>query len=233
MTHELLARLRQALAAAGDPKRAAAKQAYMKSVMAFHGVAMGPTRKIAAAVIRGWPVESRETWEGDTRALWDGAEFREEWYCAIAFTGDRRARSYQTLATLPIYEHMIVIGAWWDVVDEVADHRVGPILKADPSTVGPIMRSWSRSDDMWKRRASIICQTSFKESTDLDLLYDCIRPSMGSREFFLRKAIGWALRQYAWTDADEIIRFVRVHKDELSPLSKREALKNASGPSAD
>jgi 3-methyladenine DNA glycosylase AlkD len=79
---------------------------------------------------------------------------------------------------------------------------------------------------MWKRRTSILCQLKFNKDTDLRLLYSCIEPSLDSREFFLRKAIGWALRQYAWSDAGEIRRYVREHEDQLSPLSKREALKN-------
>lgn len=87
-------------------------------------------------------------------------------------------------------------------------------------------RSFQTLDDMWKRRSSIICQVSFKGDTDLKLLYDCIRPSLASKEFFLRKAIGWALRQYAWTDAAEVRRYVREHESQLAPLSRREALKN-------
>ena len=81
---------------------------------------------------------------------------------------------------------------------------------------------------MWIRRASILAQLRFKEDTDLELLYACIQPSLSSKEFFLRKAIGWALRQYAWTDPKEVKRWVRAHEHELSNLSKREALKNVS-----
>src|SRR5688572_20929768 len=88
------------------------------------------------------------------------------------------------------------------------------------------MRRWSRDDDVWKRRTSILCQVTFKKDTDLELLYDCMRPSLTSREFFLRKAIGWALRQYAWTDPREVRRYVAEHADRLSGLSRREALKN-------
>jgi 3-methyladenine DNA glycosylase AlkD len=88
------------------------------------------------------------------------------------------------------------------------------------------MRAWSRSDDLWKRRSAILCQLTFKKDTDLDLLYAVIEPALASREFFLRKAIGWALRQYAWTDPREIRRYVREREEQLSPLSKREALKN-------
>jgi 3-methyladenine DNA glycosylase AlkD len=89
-----------------------------------------------------------------------------------------------------------------------------------------MMLRWSRSPDMWKRRTSILCQLTFKKDTDLKLLYACIEPSMDSTEFFLRKAIGWALRQYAWTYPDEVRRYVRKNAARLSPLSRREALKN-------
>jgi 3-methyladenine DNA glycosylase AlkD len=88
------------------------------------------------------------------------------------------------------------------------------------------MLQWSRSRNLWKRRSAILCQLSFKNETDLDLLYAAIEPSLGSKEFFLQKAIGWALRQYAWTDPREVRRYVRANADRLSALSKREALKN-------
>jgi 3-methyladenine DNA glycosylase AlkD len=88
------------------------------------------------------------------------------------------------------------------------------------------MLTWSKSNNLWKRRTSILCQLGFKEETDLELLYACIEPSIGSREFFLRKAIGWALRQYAWTDPAEIQKYVRLNRTRLSTLSCREAMKN-------
>jgi 3-methyladenine DNA glycosylase AlkD len=88
------------------------------------------------------------------------------------------------------------------------------------------MLSWSKSNSLWKRRTAILCQLGFKVDTDLQLLYACIEPSFGSREFFLRKAIGWALRQYAWTDGAEIKRYVRLNRTRLSALSCREVLRN-------
>jgi len=88
------------------------------------------------------------------------------------------------------------------------------------------MLSWSKSNNLWKRRTAILCQLRFKAETDLGLLYACIEPSVGSQEFFLRKAIGWALRQYAWTDGAEIKRYVELNSARLSGLSCREALKN-------
>ncbi len=88
------------------------------------------------------------------------------------------------------------------------------------------MLAWSRDSNMWKRRASIICQLGFKADTDLKLLYDCIEPNLGDGEFFVRKATGWALRDYAWHDPAEVDRFVRANEARLSGLSRREATKN-------
>jgi 3-methyladenine DNA glycosylase AlkD len=127
-----------------------------------------------------------------------------------------------------MYEEMIVTGAWWDYVDSIASNRLGPLLKAYPTRMRKEMLKWSRGKDMWKRRSAILCQLRFKNDTDLDLLYACIEPSLPSKEFFLQKAIGWALRQYAWTDPQEVARYVPEHEKELSALSRREALKNYS-----
>lgn len=201
-------------------------QAYMKSSMPYHGVPTPALRALCKRVFADVELPSSAAWRQQVLALWRGAAFREERYAAINLTGLRRAASFQTLEALPMYEEMIVGGAWWDYVDVIAAHRIGPLLRRFPDPTKPIMLAWSRSDDLWKRRTSIICQLAFKNETDLDLLYACIEPSLSSREFFLRKAIGWALRQYAWTDPAEVVRYVSTHESELSPLSKREALKN-------
>jgi 3-methyladenine DNA glycosylase AlkD len=88
------------------------------------------------------------------------------------------------------------------------------------------MRAWSTDANLWKRRVSIICQLSFKRDSDLELLYANIEPNLADRDFFIRKAIGWALRQYAWTNPKEVERYVHDHEAQLSGLSRREALKN-------
>jgi len=125
-----------------------------------------------------------------------------------------------------MYEEMIRSGAWWDYVDSIASHRLGELLRLYPAEMRTVLRKWAKSDDMWKRRSAILAQLGFKADTDLKLLYDCIHPSIGDKEFFLRKAIGWALRQFAKTDAKEVSRYVAEHEAHLSPLSRREALKN-------
>jgi 3-methyladenine DNA glycosylase AlkD len=222
----LVLRVRRELRRIADPKKAPMMQAYMKSAMPYHGVQTELLRACCRELFRNLDFATRETWHDSVLQLWRGARYREERYVAIALTGDKRAATFQAPQIMPLYEEIIVVGAWWDYVDDVASHRVGPILRDYPAPMRKKMLAWSKSENMWKRRTSIICQLGFKQNTDLDLLYACIEPSLDSKQFFLRKAIGWALRQHAWTDPAEVKRYVRRNKDRLSPLSIREALKN-------
>lgn len=228
----LLSTIRRAFAREGDPQRARDMQAYMKSTMPFHGVPAPRMRAICKQVFAAHDVEDAVTWRDDVLSLWRGARFREERYAAIELTSDRRARPFHTMAALPMFEEMIVDGAWWDLVDTIASHHLSAILLNEPKPMRRAMLRWSRDPDMWKRRSAILCQLPFKSKTDLPLLYACIEPSLASREFFLRKAIGWALRAYAWTDPAEVARWVEANHARLSPLSVREALKNAGRKTA-
>lgn len=198
----------------------------MKSAMPYHGVSAPMLRASCKKIFSQVELLSPKDWRAKVLELWRGAKYREERYLAIMLTGDTRAAAFQTPAAMPLYEEIILTGAWWDYVDDVASNRVGPILRDYSVPMKKKMIAWSTSQNLWKRRTSIICQLGFKQHTDLDLLYACIEPSLGSREFFLRKAIGWALRQYAWTDPAEVKRYVRRKSDQLSGLSYREALKN-------
>ena len=218
--------LRKAFAAVAEPERAAPMQTYAKSDLPFLGVTAVPLRRVCREVFADLDLPGAAAWRRAVLGLWRGARFREERYGAIELTGVRRFDPFQDLAALPMYEEMIVTGAWWDLVDGIAGHRLGLLLRRFPREMRKEMLAWSRSDDLWKRRSAILCQLTFKKDTDLDLLYAVIEPALASKEFFLRKAIGWALRQYAWTDPKEVRRYVREHEKRLSPLSKREALKN-------
>ena len=204
-------------------------QAYMKSEMPYLGVQAGPLRKASKAVIAAHQLESSEDWRDTVLELWRKARYREERYAAIELAGYSRYRKFQTLDTLAMYEEMITSGAWWDFVDAIASHQIGELLRRYPAEMAPTLRQWAACDNLWKRRSAILAQLQFKRETDLELLYDCIRPSIGSPEFFLRKGIGWALRQYAWSDPREVQRYVRKYEAVLSRLTKREALKNV-GP---
>jgi len=201
-------------------------QAYMKSAMPYLGITSTPLATTCRALITTHRLSTVDTWRDTTLTLWREAQFREERYAAILIARHRLYDDHQTLAALPMYRELIVTGAWWDYVDAVA-HQIGILLRRFPNAMAKTLRGWSRGDDLWLRRTSIIAQLDFKHDLDCALLYDCIEPSLDSREFFLRKAIGWALRQHARVDPREVLRYVKANRARLSGLSKREALKAA------
>lgn len=216
--------VRLALTEVADPAKAPVMQAYMKSAMPFLGVQAAPRRAALRAVFAEHRIESAPEWRRAVLTLWREAEFREERYAAIELSGFRYYRRWQTLYTVPMYEEMIVTGAWWDLVDEIAINRIGPLLRDFPETMRPLMLEWAHDGDLWKRRTAILCQNKFGRQTDTGLLYACIEPSLSDIDFFARKAIGWALREYAKVNPREVIRYVEAKG--ISGLSRREALKN-------
>lgn len=224
-TARLARRLRAEMAKRADPERAAAMRSYMKSAMPYYGLSLPQVRAVCGDVFDGLDFASCAGWQEAVLGIWRGARRREERYAALSLLQLKRYRECRTPALMPVLEELVVTGAWWDVVDWTVQ-VVGEVLREYPSQVRPVMRRWSTDENMWKRRVSIICQLSFKRDTDLELLYANIEPNLGDREFFIRKAIGWALRQYAWTDPDEVLRYVRLHETQLSTLSRKEAIKN-------
>jgi 3-methyladenine DNA glycosylase AlkD len=224
---KLIQRVRDALRDAADPARAPGMQAYMKSAMPYRGVMAASQRKITRSAFKVHPLATFDEWQDTALALWREAKYREERYAAQDLVGYPKYAVYQSPACMAMYEEFIVDGAWWDHVDDIAIHRIGPLLTSHRDEVEPVMRAWSTDDDMWKRRTAIICQVGAKGDIDLGLLYDCIEPNMADPEFFIRKAIGWALRSHAWLNPAEVARYVAANESRLSGLSKREALKNA------
>ena len=224
----LIAAVRAALDARADPIRATGQQAYMKSVMPYRGLTAPTLRSALRAVFAAHELADRAAWTATVRALWDEATFREERYAAIALVRLPAHRRWATEpGVVPLLRHMIVTGAWWDYVDDLATHCVGPVLAAHPEQARGL-RAWATDDDLWLRRTAILAQLHFAADTDRQLLVDCIEPNLADREFFIRKAIGWALRQFARTDPVWVAAAVAEWGDRLSPLSRREALKHLS-----
>ena len=214
--------IRHALAEAADPELAGPMGAYMKVAengsLGFLGIRRPAVRKLARGAARSTT---------DTEALatavdlWEEAAFREERYAAQDLLG----MSWTTgrIDLLDLHRRMVLEGAWWDHVDETA-HRIADLVDTHPDVMGPVLRGWSTDEDLWIRRVAIIGQLGRREHTDLDLLADVIEPNTGDRRFFIRKAIGWALRDAARTHPGWVRGFVETH--ELSPLSRREAVKH-------
>ncbi|MCT9000798.1 DNA alkylation repair protein [Microbacterium memoriense] len=215
---ELVTGIREALHDAAEPGIALGQQAYMKSVMPFVGVRVPAVRRLTREQVRGEqnPAVLLET----AKRLWDEAGFREERYAALAVLGVRPLRADRAL--LPVIEHVVRTGQWWDFTDEVV-HRVTDLLTAHTPEMSFVIRTWSADDDLWMRRLAIIAQLGRRDALDRGLLAEVIIPNLGDPEFFIRKAIGWALRDAARTDPDWVRSFVAAYP--LSPLSAREALR--------
>jgi 3-methyladenine DNA glycosylase AlkD len=221
----LIKAVRSGLAALGDARKAPEMQRYMKSELPFRGVSSPERAALCRRLFNAHVLTDEAEWRATVLTLWREAAYREERYVAIGLTGERRYAAWQTPSLLPLYEELIVTGAWWDYVDEVANRRVGSLLRRFPEDVAPVMYTWATDADLWKRRTSIICQLSFKEATDTKLLSTAVEANLDDRDFFIRKGIGWALRQFARTEPGWVRAFVDSHP-ALSPLSVREAIKH-------
>lgn len=224
---ELVDALRAALRTGADPERAVGQQRYMKSAMPFLGLTSPGRRALVRPLLAddGLRLDSRSAFERAVRSLWDGAGFREERYAALDLLRHRTYRSWRDPDLMPLIEGLVVSGAWWDLVDEVSA-VVGEVLSVDPEGEGLRMRDWAEREDVWLRRSAIISQLRHNDRTDTGLLEAVIEPNLDDNEFFIRKAIGWALRQYARTDPVWVQAFVDRHTHRISGLSRREALKH-------
>ncbi|GAA5197013.1 DNA alkylation repair protein [Arthrobacter gyeryongensis] len=223
MEHRRLAIIRGRLQAEADPDRAKAAQAYMKSSMPSLGVKVPAVRRIVLATAKELPFESPAELRDDVRLLWREATWREERYAAIDLTSLKSVA--KDLEMLPLYEEIIRTGAWWDFVDGVSD-RICALLQHHRGTLTPLLKTWASDPDFWIRRAAITSQLKAKTSTDQELLATALDANLADKEFFIRKAIGWTLREYAKTDPEWVLSYVETRRPLLSPLSLREAMKH-------
>jgi 3-methyladenine DNA glycosylase AlkD len=218
----VLERLTATYAAAGDPRRAASMRAYMKDIAPFLGLTTPERRVLSRTVVDGLPRPD----EADCTALalrcWQMPE-REYQYFAV----DCLRRHVKRLSSgfLPVARHLVSTVPWWDTVDLLASHVVGGLVAADPALKAD-MDAWIEDDDLWVARTALLHQLRYKETTDSERLFAYCLCRSGHPDFFVRKAIGWCLREYAKTDPNAVRAFVAQQRGRLSPLSVREALKN-------
>ena len=221
--------LRERFAAHADPTCAAPMQAYMKSTLPCHGIKAPLRRRLTAELVQTLPLPDTATLTEAMRTLWRQARFREERYAAMELARVGPHRKLLDVSMLPLYEEMIACGAWWDYCDDISAGAVAPLLQRHPRTLKPLLRRWARSDNLWLRRAAFLCQRSLRQDFDAVLFYDTILPSIGAGrfadEFFIRKGIGWALRSRSYSAPDEVTAFLREYGPQLSPLTRREAMK--------
>ena len=154
-------------------------------------------------------------------SLWKLDE-REFQYVALDF--GKRFKKLFTPESIPFIRECVTTKSWWDTVDAVASHFTGAVVYQYPKT-GMVMDKWIDDENMWIRRTAILHQLNFKERTNGDRVFRYCEKRMHESEFFIRKGIGWALRQYSYVDGNAVFQFVKDNKSELSTLSKTEALK--------
>ncbi|KJQ62237.1 DNA alkylation repair protein [Streptococcus cristatus] len=206
------------LKAVAKPDDAVAMKAYMKNKFEFLGVKTPVRRKLAKAFFKQ-PTDSVIDWVFINES-WDNP-YRELQYAALDYLEIRK--KLLTPSDLPRLKKLAQTKSWWDTIDFL-DRLVGSIIARFPETK-EIILSWSCDQDFWLRRLAIDHQLLRKEDTDTELLEKILVNNLGQTEFFINKAIGWALRDYSKTNPDWVRDFIERHQTEMAALSIREGSK--------
>jgi 3-methyladenine DNA glycosylase AlkD len=217
----ILDRLKGVYAAAADPAKASPMRAYMRDQFPYLGLPAPVQVKLTGQVMAGVPKPDQADLRAVALACWAYGE-REYQYFACKLL--RKHSRVLDASFLPTAAVLITAKSWWDTVDELAAHVVGPIVLADRAQ-SAVMDEWSTNDNMWLVRAAILHQLGYREATDTMRLFHYCAIQAEHRDFFIRKAIGWALREYSKTDPVAVRDFVSGHQARLSGLSQREALR--------
>jgi 3-methyladenine DNA glycosylase AlkD len=203
-----------------NPAQAGPMKKYMRDQFEFLGIKAPQLRELCRQIIRTQSLPALQDLDRIMRELWD-LSAREYQYAAISLMA--RLEKKLLPEAIDTLEFMIVHKSWWDTVDGIA-HIVGVHFKRYPDVRENYLPKWRASQNMWLRRTAILFQLDYKHETDFDLLKAIIRENLGSSEFFINKAIGWSLRQYARVNPNAVKEFVEA--TQLHPLSRREALKH-------
>src|SRR5690554_6075997 len=193
---------------------------YMKNKFPFLGIKT-PARKTLMKEFYNKSGLLKEPFREDfVLALWE-QEAREYQYAALDYI--RRQFNKIDKSNLPLMEKLITTKSWWDTVDMLAQHPVGTIAHNHPEVITETIEGWAHGDQMWLQRTAILFQLRYKEKTNDQLLYEFIKQNARSKEFFIQKAIGWALREYSKTNPASVKQFIAHNK--LPKLSVREGSK--------
>ncbi len=219
---ELLDRLVRVFTAARDPARARAQAAYLRDQFPFLGLAAPAQRALARTVVAGLPRPDEAVLRAVALGCWRLDEREYQYFACDWLRTHVRVPGPGFLATL---RTLITTKPWWDTVDPLATRVVGGLVTRHPQLVAQ-MDAWSAGPDRWLVRTAILHQLHRGDRTDTERLFGYCSRQAGHPDFFVRKAIGWALRQYARTDPGAVRAYVDRERDRLSPLSAREATKH-------
>ena len=205
-----------------NPAQAGPMNKYMRDQFEYLGIKSPQGAALMKEFIKEQGLPPIAQLDTIARELWSLPQ-REFQYAAMSLMG--RLEKKVEPEFISTIEYLLVTKSWWDTVDALAGHAVGTQFKRFPDVREKYLKKWRKSDNFWLRRTTLLFQLGYKKETDFDLLCELIKENLGSDEFFINKAIGWALRQYAHTNPAPVKKFVKATK-ELHPLSRREALKN-------
>ena len=198
---------------------------YMKYHFPYLGIQKPMRSKLEKDFVQANKIHRFDVLKRIIKELWEQPE-REFQYTAMELM--LKSKIWKHRQALDLLQYCLIHKSWWDTVDMLASRMVGPYFQIFPAQRDEIIEQWLHCDNLWLNRTTLIFQLNYKSKTDEALLFACIEKQMESKEFFIRKAIGWALRQYARTNSEAVYHFVDSHN--LSPLSKREALKHFPKP---
>lgn len=218
----LMARLTGAFEAGRDPVRAAGAAAYLRDQFPFLGLTSAIRRAQARVALRDLPRPTEADLRAVALACWSRAEREFQQFACDYLTAHIAVPGPGFLDTTA---ELITTKSWWDTVDPLATHVVAGLVRRHP-TLTARMDEWAAADDMWLIRTAILYQLLYGADTDAVRLFGYCEAQAGHRDFFVRKAIGWALRHYARTDPTAVRAFLSTHAGTLSPLSYREAAKH-------
>jgi 3-methyladenine DNA glycosylase AlkD len=219
---EVLDRLVRVYDAARDPERASRTAAYMRDQFAFLGFSLPTQRALGRLVVAGLPPPGEEDLRAVALACW-ALDEREYQYFACDWL--RTHLGVCGPGFIDTTRTLITTKSWWDTIDPLATRFVGGLVQRHPELVNE-MDAWSQDRNMWLVRTAILHQLHYGTATDTERLFGYCTRQAGHADFFVRKAIGWALRHYARTDPDAVRGYVAKNTDRLSPLSVREATKH-------
>jgi len=219
--HPYVASLKTLFEQNADPVQAAPMKKYMRDQFEYLGIKTPQNVALQKQFFEEHGFPALADLDTVLRDLWSLPQ-REFQYVAVGLLG-RFSREIPATFIKAI-EYLLVTKSWWDTVDSLAGGTVGVHFQRFPQVREKYLAKWRASEDFWLRRTTILFQLNYKTETDFDLLCEIIRENLNSKEFFINKAIGWALRQYARTDPKAVRRFVKA--TPLQPLSRREAMKH-------
>lgn len=205
-----------------DQKKAIEMAAYMKTSMPFYGVQKPDRVPIIQEIKKDYRPDTFEEYRDALRSLWM-LRYREEKYIALNYA--EAFTKHIGLDALPVYEEIIRQGQWWDFVDPVSTNLIGRVYLLKREDMSSLIEEYSDDSDLWIRRCSLLVHNKHKEKTDSEQLFRFCEKMAHETDFFIRKAIGWALREYSKTNPKLVAKFIKKNKGELSPLSIREGSK--------